>query len=270
MTTPAEGAAAGREMKPFLDHLEDLRRTLIACIGVLAIGFLVAVPLAPAILGLLKRPLRIVSENPDQFLRSLEVGGAFAVSMKLAFWCGFLFSAPFLLLFAGRFVFPGLKEIEKRVVLQVAGFGIALFALGVYLGWKFTLPAALAMMFGLHGWLGIRAEWTVTSYVSFAVQLLIGFGFVFELPAVLIVLGKMGLVPSARLRHFRRHAIVAALVIGMVLTPPDVFSQLLMALPLIALYELSIWIVWAGERGGKGTLNQSQRLGSGQASNVQH
>lgn len=248
MTRPGEGAPEARGMKPFLEHLEDLRRTLIYCAGALAVGFLVAIPLTPAILGVLKQPLRVVSENPDQFLRSLEVGGAFSVSMTMAFWCGFLFSAPLLLLFIGQFVFPGLTGLERRVVLQVAGFGVALFAFGVYLGCRFTLPAALTMMFGMHTWLGIRAEWTVTSYVSFAVQLLIGFGFIFELPAVLIVLGRMGLVSSGQLRYFRRHAIVAALVIGMVLTPPDVFSQLLMAVPLIALYELSIWIVWAGER----------------------
>jgi sec-independent protein translocase protein TatC len=94
----------------------------------------------------------------------------------------------------------------------------------------------------------IRAEWTVTSYVTFALQLLIGFGLVFELPTILLALGKLGIVSSLQLRSMRRHAIVIILIVAAALTPPDVFSQLLMALPLVGLYEMCIWLVWMDER----------------------
>jgi sec-independent protein translocase protein TatC len=248
MTRPGEMTSEQPDAKPFLEHLEDLRRTIIACAVALAAGICIATPFTPTIMALLKGPLRAVSDNPDQFLRSIEVGGAFSVSMKIAIWGGLLISAPFIFLFAGWFVFPGLTQREKRAVLQAGGLAVGLFALGVWMGYRLTLPAALKIMFGLHSWLGIRAEWTVTSYVTFAMQLLICFGLVFELPAVLLVLGKLGIVSSAQLRHFRRHAIIVALIVAAVLTPPDVFSQLLMGIPLIALYELCIWLVWAAER----------------------
>ncbi len=234
--------------KPFLEHMEDLRRMIIHCAIALGVGMLIAAPLAPAILSLMKSPLEAVTSDPDQFLRSLEVGGAFTISMRIAFWAGLLISAPFLFLAVGGFVFPGLTEREKNAVLGSSGFAVALFAVGVYLGYRFALRAALKVMFGMHAWLGIRAEWTATNYVSFAIQLLIAFGLVFELPAVLVVLGKLGVLSSDQLRSKRRHAVVVALIVAAVLTPPDVFSQLLMTAPLIALYELSIWLVWMSEK----------------------
>lgn len=242
-------APDGQAAKPFLAHLEDLRGTLIRCIAALAVGMAAAVPLTPRIMAVLEAPLRSVTSDPNQFLRSIEVAGAFSVSMKIALWAGLLFSSPFLLLFIGAFIFPGLTGREKRAVINASGFAVALFVVGVCFGYFFTLPAALKIMFGMHGWLGIRPEWTVTSYVTFALQLLIGFGLVFELPTILLTLGKLGIVSSAQLRAMRRHAVVVILIVAAALTPPDVFSQLLMGLPLIGLYELCIWLVKAEEKG---------------------
>ena len=249
MKWPSDTATAdGQAVKPFLAHLEDLRKALIRCIAALAAGMAIAIPLTPQIMALLERPLRIVTDNPAQFLRSLEVAGAFTVSLKIALWAGLLFSSPFLLLFIGAFVFPGLTGKEKKMVINASGFAVVLFAAGVLFGYAFTLPAALRIMFGMHEWLGIRPEWTVTSYVTFALQLLIGFGLVFEMPTILLTLGKLGIISSLQLRTMRRHAIVIILIVAAALTPPDVFSQLLMALPLVGLYELCIWLVWMDER----------------------
>ncbi|MBN1269509.1 MAG: twin-arginine translocase subunit TatC [Kiritimatiellae bacterium] len=248
MNPPDEAASRDAEVKPFLEHLEDLRRMLIRCIIALALAMLVCIPFTPGILDLLKAPLGAAVSDPDRFLRSLEVVGAFSITMRIAFWSGLLLSAPLLLLFIGAFVFPGLKQREKEVVLKASGFAIGLFVLGVLIGYFLTLPVALRLMFRWHEWLGVRAEWVVTSYVAFATQLLIGFGLAFELPVVVLVLGRLGIVNSDQLRAKRRHVIVLALVIGMLLTPPDVPSQLIMAIPLVLLYEICIWIVWAGER----------------------
>ena len=238
----------GQGAKPFLAHLEDLRWTLIRCLVALAVGMAIAIPLTPKIMALLERPLRAVTDHPDQFLRSLDVAGAFTVSLNIAWWAGLLFSSPFLLLFVGAFIFPGLTGREKRMVLHASGFAIVLFAVGVLFGYALTLPAALKIMFGMHGWLGIRPEWTVTSYVTFALQLLIGFGLVFELPTILLALGKLGIIHSSQLRALRRHAMVLILIVAAALTPPDVFSQLLMAVPLVGLYELCIALVRLDER----------------------
>jgi len=248
MMKPDEISMDNQVVKPFLEHLEDLRVTFIKCAVSLAVGILVCLPLTPWILSMLKRPLGIVTDNPDQFLRSLEVGGAFLITMRISFWSGLLLSAPFIVLFIGQFIFPGLTAKEKRLVRGVGGIAVILFILGVFMGYLLTLPAALRWMFRMHGWLGISAEWTVTSYVAFALQLLIGFGIAFEVPAVLLGLVKLGLLSYAQLKTARPYAVVAALVLGMLLTPPDVFSQLLMAIPLMALYEICVWISWADEK----------------------
>lgn len=248
MNRLAETASGEGEVKPFLEHLEDLRRTLIRCLLTLGLAVLACLPLAPRLLAVLTVPLAKAGAEPARFLRSLEVVGAFSVTLRVAFWSGLLISTPLLLGFVAAFVFPGLTPREKDVVVKTAGFALGLFTLGVVLGYELVLPVALRLMFRWHEWLGVRAEWVVTAYVAFATQLLIGFGLAFELPVVVLALGRLGLVTSTWLREKRRHAIVAALVVGMLLTPPDVPSQLMMAVPLILLYEVCIWGVWMGER----------------------
>lgn len=230
--------------KPFLEHLEELRRTLLGSLLALALGMLVAAPLAPALLKILRAPLASVTDHPEQFLQSLEITGGFAVALQIIFWCGLLLSAPVILLLIGRFVFPGLKRRERKALrLALIGAGV-LFILGAGLGYSIVLPVALRVMLGLHTWMGIQAWWTITSYVAFAVQLLIAFGLAFELPMALMVLGYLGLVSSAMLRAKRPHAIIILLILAMILTPgPDVLSQIILAIPLILLYELCILII---------------------------
>ena len=234
--------------KPFLDHLEDLRRALIRCVLVLGVAVLVALPLAPLFLGILLAPLRQAVPDADSMLRSLEVAGAFTVTLRIAFWSGLLVSSPALVFIIGQFVFPGLTAQERRVVARSGIWAVALFALGAGLAYWVTLPVAIQVMFGLHAWLGVAAEWTVTSYVTFATQLLIGFGLAFEMPVVVVILGRLGIVSSAQLRQARPLVVIILLVVAMVLTPPDIFTQLMMAVPLIVLYEGCIAVVRATER----------------------
>ncbi len=234
--------------KPFLDHLEDLRHMLIRCLVVLGVAVLAAIPLAPRFLGLLLAPLHQAVPDADSMLRSLEVAGAFTITLRIAFWSGLLVSSPVLVFTVGRFVFPGLTARERRVVARSGIWAVALFALGVGLAYWATLPVAIQVMFSLHAWLGVAAEWTVTSYVTFATQLLIGFGLAFEMPVVVVILGRLGIVSAGQLRQARPLVMVILLVVAMVLTPPDIFTQLMMAVPLIVLYEGCIVVVRATER----------------------
>lgn len=236
------------ERKPFLEHLEDLRRVLIRSALAMLAGMVVALIYTPQILAALKQPLHGLVENPDVFLRSIEVAGAFTATLRIAFWSGLVLAAPLLVLIIGAYLVPALTPAERRAISGVGVMSLVLFAVGVWMGYRFTLPFALRAMFGLHGWIGVAAEWTLTSYVTFATQLLIAFGLSFELPVVLLVLGRLGLISSATLRTYRRHAIVGILTLAMVLTPPDVFSQILMGVPLILLYEACIWVIWSWER----------------------
>lgn len=248
MTEEKEDEEQDRSSKPFIEHLEDLRKTLIGSITSLVIGMVLAIPLAPKVMELLKGPLQKATGSVEPFLRSLEVAGGFNLAMRLILWTGLLFSAPFILFFVGSFVFPGLTQKEKRAVKRSSAFAVVLFFFGVALGYKLTLPVALEVMMSLHEWLGIRAEWVVNSYVSFALQLLLAFGLVFELPVVLMILGHLGIVNSTQLREKRRVVIIILLVVAMLLTPPDIFTQLIMAVPLILLYEICIWMIWAAEK----------------------
>ena len=164
------------EQKPFLDHLEDFRVMAIRCAIALCAGMVIAVPLIPRILAALKKPLYNIVDDPERFLQTIEVAGGFTAVMQMAFWCGLLFSAPFLVFFAGAFVFPALTRREQQTVLRGSGFAVGLFVFGVFLAYRFTLPFALSAMFAVNTWLGIQAQWTLTSYVTFTTQLLIAFG----------------------------------------------------------------------------------------------
>ncbi|MCA1809021.1 MAG: twin-arginine translocase subunit TatC [Kiritimatiellia bacterium] len=234
--------------KPFLEHLEDLRRTLLVAAALLVLGMAVTLPFTPLILDFLRAPLGGLTDDPEQFLRSLEITGGFTIALRTSFWTGLLVAAPGLALLAAKFVFPALRQVERRILALGLAGALALFIGGAALGYHLVLPTALKMMFGLHTWLDIRAEWTITSYVAFAVQLLLGFGLAFELPVLLLALGRLELASSTWLRAHRRHAIVLIFILATVLTPPDVFSQVLMALPMILLFEACIWIITGWER----------------------
>jgi sec-independent protein translocase protein TatC len=236
------------ELKPFIEHLEDLRRVVIRCAAALGIGMLIAVPVIPRLLGLLKAPLHTITEDPDNFLQTMQVTAGFSSAMSLAFWGGVLFSLPFLLIFLAGFIMPALTRREQDLLKRLSGFAVALFVFGVWLGYRYTLPFALQAMFQVNEWLGIKAAWTLNSYVTFAIQLLIAFGIAFEMPIVILILGRLGLISSQFLRVHRRHAILIILIVGAILTPPDVVSQLIMSVPLYLLFEMCIWIIWAWER----------------------
>lgn len=235
--------------KPFLQHLEELRWTILWSLAVLVVAMLICLPLAPVIFRWLCAPLSRITAHPEMFLRSLEITGAFSIALQLVVWSGVILSAPVILFLAGGFVFPGLT-VQERKMVRVAGiFAIFLFILGVCLGYFMTLPIALKIFFSLHDWLGIQAEWTAPSYITFSMQLLLLFGLAFELPVVIMALGYFKVISSSFLRSKRRHAIVAILILAAALTPgPDVISQIIMAVPMYMLYELSVWVVWLFER----------------------
>lgn len=239
-------------LKTFLGHLEDLRGVLLKSLAALVAGLIIVSPFIPEIISWLKAPLVGIVPDPDVFLRTLEVSGGFNVALRTALWSALLVAAPAILYFIGSFVFPGLTVRERQVVLRSSGAAALLFFGGSAMGYYMTLPVALQMMMQINEWVGVQSEWTINSYIAFTIQLLLGFGLAFELPMLVLILGKLGIVSHRQLREKRRHVIVGILVLAMVLTPPDVITQLMMGVPLILLYELCIWIVRVFER-EKGT-----------------
>lgn len=242
--TPQDEEEVARHTKPFVEHLEDLRVTILRCLVALVAGMILVVPFSPAILRLLKLPLAKAGQNPEEFLRVFRVVGGMSITMRIALWGGLVLSIPFLGYFISAFIFPGLTKRERKSVLRASGFAAVLFVAGVALGYFATLPVALSLMLRIIEWLGSPCEFLeLSDYVGFVLKLLVAFGLAFELPVVVLALGSMGLISSEQLRKKRPYVIVGLFVVAMVLTPPDPLTQLMMALPLTALYECCIWVI---------------------------
>ena len=236
-------------IKSFVGHLDDLRKTIITSAAFIFCGICISIPLAPYILSWLKVPYYQVGLDQVVPLAVNDVGSPLSIAMRIVIWSGLLISLPFVVLSVGGFVFPGLKEREKHVVVRGAVASVILFVLGVWMGYRWTVPTALTVMNQIGGWLGTPAQyWKVSGYVSFVLKLLIGFGLTFQMPIVLVILGNMGIVTSKMLRDKRRHVAVGLMVLAMFMTPSDPFTMIMMATPLIGLYEGCIWLIWLREK----------------------
>jgi sec-independent protein translocase protein TatC len=250
MAMPDDRREPAGSMKPFVEHLEDLRGAVLRSLAALVVGLSVAIPLAPHILALLKVPLRQAGKDPDQFLRVIDVTGGLSIAMDLILWSGVLFSAPFILFFVAQFIFPGLTRRERSVILQAFGLAVVLFAVGVAVGYWLILRVTLVWMFQICTWLGVTVDfWTVGDYVTFVLRLLLVFGLSFEFPVVILALGRLGLVSARFLADKRRHVIILVLLVAAVITPTvDPLTQILLAAPMYLLYELCILVIWFWNR----------------------
>ncbi len=182
-------------------------------------------------------------------LVNLGPASAFMLAFQMAIYGGIALASPFLFYFIGQFVFPALKMKEKKYSYLGLAIGILLFTTGVCFCYFALMPVALNAAVQYSEWMGFHAsEWRAEEYVTFVSKFLLGMGLGFELPVVLLVLVKIGVLDYQKLAGFRRYMIVVCLILGAVLTTPEVVTQILMAVPLYFLYEVSIWIAWYWER----------------------
>ena len=182
-------------------------------------------------------------------LMYIDPAAPFISSLHLAFFGGILLTAPFIFYFVGEFVLPALKIREKKYLLRALGVGVGLFAAGVCFCYFIIMPRALkfAELFAL--WMGVKVpEWRAETYFGFVTKFMLGMGLGFELPVVLLALVKIGILDYKKLSAMRRYMIVINLILGALLTTPEVFTQIMMAIPLQVLYEISVWIAWYWER----------------------
>lgn len=238
--------------KPFLEHVEDLRTMVVRMAAALGIAMTLAFFFRVQIASFVQAPLMAVDPSRIDNLQSLGVADSMTISIKLAFYAGIVISFPALLYFLAEFVMPALSARERRVVLLASLVGFGLFLGGAAFAFFGVLPQALEFFFLDAQAMNWRPTWTVGEYYSFATQFTLAFGLAFELPVVVLALAKVGILESAQMRATRPYAIVVIFVLAAVITPTsDVFTLLLMGVPMVVLYETCIWIArWMEKRGG--------------------
>ena len=243
--------------RPFFEHIVALRSCLIWALLSWVLCCIFVGVVSPTVLSWLKEPAAELEAAGKIKIVSLNITGGFGQIMSIAMWGGTALSFPFVMYFILRFVFPALTKKEKVAILFFLLAGTVFFGIGVSFAYGQLAPNVVRFFDLVNAWIGLSVtEVQIENYVPLVLKLVLAFGLVFQIPLILFVLGWLGIISSDSLRRWRRFAIVLAFFLGMVLTPPDPMSQLLMAIPLILLYEVSIWGVYfkevcSGERSSK-------------------
>jgi sec-independent protein translocase protein TatC len=233
---------------PLLDHLIELRSRLLWSFLALAIAFGISLYFARPIFGFLVQPLLASGQTKLIYTAIFE---AFFVEIKVAFFAATFFSFPVFATQLWRFVAPGLYSKEKQAFLPFLLATPVLFVTGASMAYFMAIPVALEYLLGFGGNVGgveQQALPGVDNYLNFVMKFIFGFGISFLLPVLLMLLERAGIVTLEQLKSARRYAIVGAFAIAAVLTPPDVVSQLLLAIPLCILYELALIAIWFTRR----------------------
>lgn len=182
-------------------------------------------------------------------LINLSPVSGFFVAFQVAMYGGAVLASPFIFYFVAAFIFPALKMKEKYYVYRGLGYGLGLFLVGVAFCYFMLLPLALTASQAYSQWLGFSAyQWKADDYISFVCKFMLGMGIGFEMPVIILTLVKIGVLNYAILSKGRRYMIVVNLVLGAVLTTPEIITQVIMFIPLQALYEVSIWVTYYWEK----------------------
>jgi sec-independent protein translocase protein TatC len=232
-------ARAEEPESTFISHLVELRDRLIRAGIAIIVVFLGLVYWAPDIFKLLARPL-MMNLPKDGKLIVTDVTGSFFVPMKVTMLVAFVIALPFVLYQIWAFVAPGLYQNEKKLVAPLVGTSYTLFLCGMAFAYFVVFPTIFRVMAHYNAPLGAAMNTDVDSYLSFVLTMFLAFGVTFEVPVFVLLLVRMGLLTVAKLKQSRPYVVVGAFVVSAMVTPPDVFSQLILAIPLIVLYEAGI------------------------------
>ena len=230
---------------PFLDHLEELRWRLVKSLGSILLGAAITFFFIDALIDLLIRPTQNLSTPMD--LQVLKVQGMFMIKWGIALIGGVVLVIPVLTFQLWKFIAPGLYLNEKKYAAPLIIFTYLSFLIGLIFAYTVMIPFSLEF-FTSVGMTGIDNNFSINYYFNFITWLMIGSGFIFELPVLVFILSVIGLLTPAFMSHFRRHSAVVILVLSAFITPPDPVSLVLMSIPLLGLYELSIGVSWLVNR----------------------
>lgn len=236
---------------PLLDHLIELRGRLLRCVLALGITFAICLYFANDIFGFLVRPLTEAFPAGEGKLVFTKLYEAFFVEVKVALFAAFFVSFPVIANQLWAFVAPGLYAKEKKAFLPFLIATPVLFTSGAALAYYVVMPTAFRWFLGFEGERGglkLEALPGTGDYLALVMQFILAFGISFLLPVLLMLLNRAGIVTRQQLITVRRYVIVAIVALAAVITPPDVVSQLMLAIPMLLLFEGSLIVMWLGER----------------------
>jgi len=219
----------------FWEHLEELRRRLFITVGVLAC----------AIAGcffMSRKLMVVILQNGPEVLQTLAPSEAVVAHLKISLIAGIILSSPVLFYQFWGFVSPGLFKGEKRAVILIAIFSTILFVTGAAFAWIVMLEPAIQLFHSFETG-GIEGHWSLAAYTGFLGRFVLVFGLAFQMPILVHGLARLGIISPRQLRRYRRHVVIGLLIAAALLTPPDPVTQVLLALPLYLLFELSLLVV---------------------------
>jgi sec-independent protein translocase protein TatC len=238
MTEPS--ASSDSPQESFISHLVELRSRLLRSIVAVVIVLVCLFPWAKDIYALLAKPLLKVLPQGSTMIAT-DVTGTFLVPLKVTLMAAFLIALPYVLYQMWAFIAPGLYHHEKRLAVPVIVSSVVFFALGMGFAYFIVFPIAFGFFAG-YAPTGVQMMTDIDKYLSFVLTMFIAFGITFEVPVVVVVLVRLGVVSLEKLRSIRGYVIVGAFVVGAIFTPPDVLSQVMLAVPLWLLYELGLLV----------------------------
>ncbi|NCN85221.1 MAG: twin-arginine translocase subunit TatC [Sphingomonadales bacterium] len=236
---------------PLIEHLIELRQRLLWSVAALTVAFLISIFFADEIFGILVQPLTDAFPAGEGKLIYTKLYEAFFVEIKVAMFAAFFLAFPIISNQLWAFVAPGLYAREKKAFLPFLIATPLLFIAGASLAYFIVMPTAFKFFLGFEGPVGGLQQEALPAmgdYLSLVMQFILAFGVCFQLPVLLLLLNRAGIVTRQQLKSIRRYMIVGAFALAAILTPPDVVSQLMLGIPLILLYEVSLLIMWFTDR----------------------
>jgi sec-independent protein translocase protein TatC len=233
------GADEGR--MPLLEHLSELRKRMTRSLIAVAIGFVVAYAFADQLFLALTLPLREAAHH-HILLIGTGVGEAFYTKLKVALIAGLFVASPVVFLEIWKFIVPGLYQSERRMALPFVIAATIFFFAGGYFCWAVVFRIGFIFFLGQYAGIGATPTLRISEFLTFSAKLLVAFGITFEMPIFSFFLTRLGVIDHHLMIHHLRYAVLAIFVVAVALTPPDMISPFLLAVPLMALYGLSIGV----------------------------